>query len=179
MRWERVSFTRVIRRAKQDRFCKLRITFVNYVPRVYLSACWLSATRVDSVIYVIHTAGILCGIMAGVSLGPAGGVTYNTGKLGRKEVVFNSFRRKLIPANCGAWHGRRVTLFSLYPIMNYFTASRDSATPFSMNLFNDVDVLFIKYRSLSVRRANNKFCLYHEEYIFVSQFSVSKAQLLR
>lgn len=33
---------------------------------------------------------------------PPVGMTNNAGKLGRKEAVFNSFRRKLIPANCGA-----------------------------------------------------------------------------
>lgn len=37
----------------------------------------------------------------------------NAGKLGRKEAVFNSFRHKLISANCGAWYGRPSSCYKL------------------------------------------------------------------
>lgn len=93
------------------------------------------ATRVGFVIYVIRAGSILWRHNGLACLRGRDGMANNTRKLGRKEAVFNSFRRKLIPANYGA-SARAPYNFLFSPVINYFTASRDAATAFPINRRN-------------------------------------------
>lgn len=126
----------MICRAKWNQFCKSRIHSVITARCAYIffglliigDTCRLHNLCYSRWQHFTRHNGLTC-------LRGRDGMANNASKLGRKEAMFNSFRRKLIPANCGA-SAKAPYNFLFSPVTNYFTASRDAATAFPINRRN-------------------------------------------